>query len=781
MAFIHFSEHDFTNKDVGSKALLLAQMYQKGMPVPEGAILTTMPEKEEEWSRIFSLWEKMGQPNLAIRSSALGEDSAEFSFAGQNSTYLNVHGQEEIKAAIKACFCSVDRQASRAYREYFMDGENVAKMSVVIQKMLNPKFSGVYFSKDPRGINDEDLLEVVEGLGEELVSGRKTPQRTNSKSGEGITFAEWKPHYMEEIQAAGKKGVSLVSGEVDMEWSVDEDGTFYVLQARPVTALKSLSSQQKIVDDELQRLKLNHPERPAWDGQTFAEWAGTPTQLTLSIWKEAFSPHKAFGDALERLGYLSFVDQKFCPESSILDEVYGRAYVNLSKLNVLFFGPIPYSIVPKPRPHLKFDWKKLDWPTIFRAPLAIWKMAKVGWELSANRKKWLNQCRQELLYFKNKMARPMKPDVFNSWSNDELLQRLQKEGHGFSKNYLLWPLILITLTESTIANLLSILKSVEGEEKANELIKKWMGNGLHTATSEMNLYYKKACAYKNTRSFFMSRYGHRGPGELDLSNPRWIELGDKAFVEMSEEKYQEHKDKFENKKDLVETEIGAMDTFKRSIIAQEWKLLKEMLELREQWKMELLRPYAHIRFISEEIGKRLDVNKDIHWLSLLEIEELLMGTSTLSSKEVKNLIAERKMKGQTFKQFSFPSITGLDEIERVINGEANPGDDSFEGEPISPGLVEGTVRVVSDFANLDDQDWPDDAILVAEAIDPGWTSLFARSRGIIVEKGGVLSHCGILAREMGLPAVSGINRCHQRLKDGDKVWLDGSHGRITLQ
>ncbi|PJB52526.1 MAG: pyruvate, water dikinase, partial [Bdellovibrio sp. CG_4_9_14_3_um_filter_39_7] len=65
----------------------------------------------------------------------------------------------------------------------------------------------------------------------------------------------------------------------------------------------------------------------------------------------------------------------------------------------------------------------------------------------------------------------------------------------------------------------------------------------------------------------------------------------------------------------------------------------------------------------------------------------------------------------------------------------------------------------------------------APATDPGWTALLTRSRGVIVERGGVLSHCAIVAREMGLPAIN-LPRATQYFKNGDRVWIDGHHGSV---
>ena len=305
-----------------------------------------------------------------------------------------------------------------------------------------------------------------------------------------------------------------------------------------------------------------------------------------------------------------------------------------------------------------------------------------------------------------------------------------------------------------------------------------MAYGLQTSTSEMNRYFKKACAYPKHRPFFMSRYGHRGPGELDLSSQRWIEIGDRSFYDLDPQEYESTKSQlFDDQLEVVQ-EIDQIDSFKRSIIKQEWLMLKELLELREIWKMELLKPYAHIRFILNELGGRLGINSDIFWL---EAEEVFTLKDGQVSKEHLDLIEMRKMRKENMKRFSFPQIVSLEQIEKTLNGEIKEQDDFLNGEPLSPGFVEGKVLIVENPNDVNLNDIDENAILVAETTDPGWTPLFTKVKGIIVEKGGVLSHCAILARELHLPAVSGIYQCHKKLKNGQTIWLDGNYGRISTK
>lgn len=761
-----FRELDKANTFVGSKAYVLAMMAQNNLPVPAGMILSHLPEKDEEWSRIEAWWHEQNSAPLAVRSSAYGEDSEEMSFAGQNQTFLNVKSFEELKNAIRACFKSIDREASQSYRQFFMGEKKDVPMNVVLQVMVNAKYAGVYFSVNPTHAEEGAVLEYVEGLGESLVSGKVNPFRILKKSdqSEGPLTRD----ILDKVFELGSKVEEKLSQKIDMEWAIDGDSKVYLLQARPITSARSETKQKSYIQEELARINKSYSDETWWDGQTFAEWTGRPSRLTYEVWKRAFAPGGAFDDSLQELGYLGFTDKSYSPHESIMDRLFGRAFINMSKMVPLYFGPIPYRIDPTPRPHLKFEWYKISATGVLNTPKSIWRMVTVGWNMSTNRRKWIEKSRKELVEFKHKMQRPQNGALYASWKDDDLLNIWQKEVANFSRVSLKWPLNLVVLIEATHQSLRAVLSSVVGQDKVEEHLQRWMGAGLKTATFEMNRYFSRAVEEPLKREFFFSRFGHRGPGELDLSHPRWEELGDSAFGGGKSQETVNHPDLD------VETEIHALKTFKDAVLIEEWRLLKELLELREQWKMEILRPYAHIRYISLELGKRLGLGQDIFHLTVEEVEEL--ATAKTSLDVIKSKIMRRKEELDAYKGIYLPDVLKKTEVGNCLK-KIDFTTNSLRGTPLSHGIIKGVVRVVNDPSEVDFADWPENAILVAPATDPGWTALFTRSRGIIVERGGVLSHCAILARELGLPSIN-LPRATEILKNGDRIWLDGHNGGV---
>ena len=104
--------------------------------------------------------------------------------------------------------------------------------------------------------------------------------------------------------------------------------------------------------------------------------------------------------------------------------------------------------------------------------------------------------------------------------------------------------------------------------------------------------------------------------------------------------------------------------------------------------------------------------------------------------------------------------------------------EAWQGLGGSPGSAEGSVFVITDPTQF--PDFPQGAILVARTTNPAWTPLFYHAAGVITESGGPLSHGAVTARELGIPAVMGIrNACH-RLKNGQRVRIDGRNGTVEV-
>lgn len=765
---------------MGGKAATLAKLLKQGFPVPAGGVVFHEPHSAEDFDDVISWWKKQGAFPVAARSSASGEDSSDFSYAGQFVTLLHLGTAEDLSAGIKTCFQAVHRTASRAYASHFDRTE--IPMHVLVQRMIDSQFSGVYFSVDPRHENSNWLVEVVEGQGEQLVSGQVTPFRFDSENSTlSLEPKKWKNEYLQTIIHWGKEVENTFGYKVDMEWAIDQEGQFWILQSRPITAHAAPSAKRKVLAQEWQRILTESPADSTWDGHTFAEWTGVPTEVTFDLWQKTFQKNQAFDLALRSIGYEGLGSLK--NNASLLDRVYGRAYLNLKTMEPVYFGRSPYRLNPFPRPHLEFDWSKLTPEMILRAPAGLGKMAHVAWNIQTSRrelaKKALLLVKESESTNKHAAANAFElAEEFDGLDFTQLKNQLKTLSETFAKETLQGTFLITLLIEATTQGLMALLEKDLGTDKAAEAVHILTGMGLQTVASQMHRELSQVENSAEKWQSFLNHYGHRGMGELELSHPRWIETNQphtkKVFKPHLNLDFQESI-QFENNPVLVDL-LNQLSSIRRPVFKQEWTELQKLMQVREEIKMELMKPYAQIRWVLQRLGEKTNLGADIFWLRLEEIYNLAKGPT---EADMTAKAQERKQNAQHLKCVDLPMFFTLQELKNVLEEPKDTATNPVvRGVCLSPGLASGVVHVVSNPENEDLDSWPEDYILVTEATDPGWTPLFERAKAVIVARGGVLSHCAIVAREMGLPAVGEIRGASHLFKEGERVWVDGNHGTV---
>ncbi len=273
MSFVKFFE-DVNVDDlslVGGKGLSLGRMINAGIPVPSGFVITTKLHEEfknngeiteQTIVELNDAFDKLGAERVAVRSSAISEDSETASWAGQFESYLNV-GRNDLIARLKDCWDSV-KAASDYAQTQGMKQEDLV-LGVVVQKMVDSDVSGVAFSVNPISHNsDEIMIEATYGLGELLVQGMVTPDNyVTSKSGgntinKNIAVKKTRLIYkdsdtveapvdasmQEEACLSEKQLVELsllicriedyYGSPQDIEWAL-QDNEFHIVQSRPIT------------------------------------------------------------------------------------------------------------------------------------------------------------------------------------------------------------------------------------------------------------------------------------------------------------------------------------------------------------------------------------------------------------------------------------------------------------------------------------------------------------------------------------------------------------------
>lgn len=216
-------------KSYGGKAISLAKLLQYGLPVPQGfAVGLGAFEKngrltEQAVQKITELTDN--SKLYAVRSSAIAEDSRGASWAGQFETFLNISPVNVI-TKVEECHNSAKNRAKAYAKKQNMVGD--FRVAVVVQEMLQPEYAGVLFTKDPITGENQLVTEYVEGLGEELVSGRLDPKKVVLGQDEQTPFDS------QQLTELADKTEKLFGVPQDIEW-VWQDGKIYLVQARPIT------------------------------------------------------------------------------------------------------------------------------------------------------------------------------------------------------------------------------------------------------------------------------------------------------------------------------------------------------------------------------------------------------------------------------------------------------------------------------------------------------------------------------------------------------------------
>ena len=281
-AVVWFTEEACREVEVaGGKGASLARMTAEGLPVPPGFVIpsyvlqnfidaertlelaasrstgelqeliaATEPPKERITAAYENLvgggftatYKLVGNKKVAVRSSAVAEDSEAASYAGQQETYLFVEGAEEVCRRVVDCWASFFSERALFYRSHKGSLEDL-RMAVVVQKMVDPEKSGVIFTVDPvRRRRDRMVVEAVRGIGEQVVSGEVTPdhytldRRGNVKREKVVDDRVLTDGELQRLGDLGRQLEERHGVAQDIEWAMVGKG-IYLLQSRPVTTM----------------------------------------------------------------------------------------------------------------------------------------------------------------------------------------------------------------------------------------------------------------------------------------------------------------------------------------------------------------------------------------------------------------------------------------------------------------------------------------------------------------------------------------------------------------
>ena len=496
-----------------------------------------------------------------------------------------------------------------------------------------------------------------------------------------------------------------------------------------------------------------------------------------------------FGQMYRKLGYSP--SAQVC-ESGFLELICGRIYADPERLPGLFFDGLPmgYDLDA-----LAADKSLLDAaPTVFDPQkadnnflLRLLPNLATMWKVSRNVRRMaagaLDRFEKDVLppfldYVERKRA--MKLDEL---PDDELPAELADLKNTVMREFAPESLLPGFFGGSALARATAIMAGVLGEteavQQANTLTKALDGD----ITVEQDDMLYKVAAGELELDAFIDKFGHRCIGEMELANPRWNE-DDTALRNMIGQLKgaQTHNPHAMHEANAAERTAADADLPARladsggaSLLEQiqrELGIARELLPCRETGKYYLMMGYELIRRVINEFGRRHGLGADVYFLKLDELERVAADPA-----QFHEVIQARRIRRESAKRLVMPDVVDSDELGRLGFLPDVDDEGAMKGASISSGIATGPARIVFD---------PSEAsalgvgyILVCPSTDPGWTPLFINAAGLIVERGGVLSHGAIVARDFGIPAVvvPGITR---RIEDGAILQVDGNSGTVVV-
>ncbi len=773
----------------------------------------------EEILQAYRRLRDAGGERVAVRSSATAEDLPEASFAGQQDTYLNVRGEEALLKAVQSCWGSLWTARAVAYRARQKTPAEGLAMAVVVQQMVMADAAGILFTANPvTGARDEIIINAAWGLGEAVVGGEVTPDHVVVEKASGkikeLTVSE--KTAMTAITEEGTRQVALCDGrrlarvlgddeiarlasigrQIELHYGAPQDiewamvgGQFAVLQARPIRGLEVAGDVEAGRVAEIERLRaLSGSRRRIWVAHNLGETLTAPTPLTWDIIRRFMSGAGGFGRFYHDLGYRP--SPQVCQEG-FLELIGQRIYADPERLSQMFWGnsPLQYDLEAVltdnsllDQAPMKFDPNKAGGTFLLKLPGMLAAMLR-SWRIAKRLRSTIRD------HFESAVLPPYLDYVCSKRGEDlggletpqvcaELRARCVRVLDEFGKESLkpgYFGALAFTDLRRTLGQLLG---DAEGGRLASTLTTGLEGD---TTVAQNQLLYRVARGEVAVQQF-LETYGHRTAGEMELAEPRYREdprrldstlqamrRGDRS----PEQIHQEHaRRRAEVEKDLPAVLAQWGGSSFREPIAASIRQMQQLLAYRESGKHYLMLGYELVRAAILELARRWQLGREVFFLRLEELEQFETRREDLLAAT-----SQRQVRWQSLQRLDMPAVIDSAELQQLGLPREYASAAELKSEAVAAGLAVGTARVV--FDPCEPRDLGDDYILVCPSTDPGWTPLFVHARGLVVERGGVLSHGAILARDFGIPAVV-CPGATQRIKDGSRLRLDGNRGMIHL-
>jgi phosphoenolpyruvate synthase/pyruvate phosphate dikinase len=788
----------------------------------------TKQQKEELTTALNEFREKDHAGLLAVRSSSPEEDLEGASFAGGYETTLGVTIYKIDQAILHSFTSSFDERVFLYKKEHGFRIDQ-PRIAVVVQQQVDAESAGVAFSLNPlNNCYDEAVINANHGLGESVVSGDADPDvfvvdkikheiietRIGSKATvitldqQGGTTKSIHTDHQEasittsqamEIAGLLEKVEEYYQKPVDIEWAISE-GKLYLLQARPITTYlplpeemitppgspKKLYANSTLIEQGMQdplsvlgtdflRYILNQVGGPVargaigTDGAAFCAGGGYYINISYTL-------KMGMGEAALSPG--SFGDPRVM---AILDNMDKKQYLSvelpkkLKSIRIKMILTMPPLLVSVLSAYLK--------PQVilnrYRAAIPVLNEKFVSVPTGTSLHDYASELTVLLGFFYDEYGIPL---IAASQIAQQGLRSLFAKHDREVQDLLVNLGISLPGNKTTeMGELMYALASNTGLDRINS------ADDLLVALEQGSLPPDLASNWEH----YMNEFGMRCPGEVDPATPRPREDVRQLFDQLktmsetiknrpaSHPFFEEARLRRETTYNLLYKKLEKQGKKKARVFQKRYNTYLLVGGFRETPKHYVIKVIdlfrRHVLGIAQMFvdNGRLDNREQIFDLTIADIDQAL-------SDQALDLRARGETRSALIKKIkrSHLVVRIIDSRGRVFYPPRQAArDGELSGVPISPGTVKGRVKVLhTPYENkLEAGD-----ILVARATDPGWTPLFINAGGIVLEIGGALQHGAVVAREYGIPCVSGLDDATSLLTDGQLVEVDGSNGIVRI-
>ena len=756
---------------------------------------------------------------IAVRSSASDEDGAEHSFAGQLESFLNVT-PADVPENVRAVWRSGFTDRILAYRREHGLSPLPHPPAVLVQRMVRPRAAGVAFGADPvSGRAGIAVVTAVPGLGSAIVSGEADADTwlidREGRIVERRIVAD-RPVLTDEdvaqVAALTRAAGRHFGRPQDVEWAIAD--RLVLLQSRPITSTRAM------VDPDA-RLTI-------WDNSNIVEsYSGVTTPLTFSFAREIYE-----------YVYRQFCRMMGVPEAVIVEQddtfrnmlglIRGRLYYNLLnwyrvlamlpgyRINRQFMEQMMGVKDPLPDALSAEIEREISRGPLLDAVYAARTVAGlIGNHLTLNG-------RIDAFYARlDRALAPPSPPL-----EDRRIDELVAHYRDLRRQLLLrWDAPIVNdffamIYYGLLRGLVMKWCGDPGGTLQNDLI----GGEGGIVSAEPAVRMQRLARLAGTRTGLVDRLTRGNVADIFAATADFPEFsreydaylakfGDRTVNELKLESSTLHDDPlplFRAVAAIARQDGGtaasdvspaerlrresrqrvagslASHPLRRAVFNWVLRQAQRRVRDRENLRLERTRLFGRVRRIFLEIGRRLnavdrlDDPRDVFYLEVDEVLAFADGRATTAN--LRALAEARKREFQAYAEgpapddrFETRGPAYLGNDFRRTTARAPVSGDEMRGLGCSPGVVRGPVRIVTDptTANL-----APGAILVAEHTDPGWIMVFPSARGVLVERGSLLSHAAIVARELGIPAVVSLPGITRWLADGEWVEMDGAAGIV---